>query len=152
MYGTVTDRRCIIGFKRKCRSHPVTYVTPLSFSEPVVNPFALKLFGHRRFLGSWRERKEAQRKVLMKFDTFLLHRVIKRESYDARWIRSQKKRLYINMLYLIVFILEVTIWIYMRKTFLPIQLLALIIEIILKYCVQLEAKVNLINISFTSSI
>lgn len=35
VYGTATDQRCIIGFKRKCRSHPVTYVTPLSFSEPV---------------------------------------------------------------------------------------------------------------------
>lgn len=36
----------------------------------------------------------------------------------------------------------------MHKIFFPIQLLALIIEIILKYCVQFEAKVNLINIIY----
>lgn len=40
MYGTVTDRRCIIGFKRKCRSHPVTYV---STSFPDVGPPLIRL-------------------------------------------------------------------------------------------------------------
>lgn len=104
MYGTVTDRRCIIGFKRKCRSHPVTYVPPLSFFEPVVNPFALKLFGHRRSLNLL-ERKEAR--TMKSFNkiqsTFIIHYLPTRK---ITLHRIQKKHLYINVLCLIVFILR----------------------------------------------
>lgn len=58
MYGTVTDRRCIIGFKRKCRSHPVTYVSPPSFPGLAVNPFALSYSDIDSPLGSREEKKE----------------------------------------------------------------------------------------------